>query len=104
MMKHHEAAFDDKLDMLDPEENVDYGAQLLVQLQEATGSWTKAVQRYQGGRPEQQRRYVCKIVSKLKDIDPTSPALGELPSCGAKVAARSQAAAKSPAEEASPTF
>jgi hypothetical protein len=103
-VKHHEAAFDSKLDMLDPEENVDYGAQLLVQLQEATGSWTKAVQRYQGGRPEQQRRYVCKIVSKLKDIDPTSPALEELPTCGAKTAARSRTAAKPPAEEASPTF
>ena len=104
-VKHHEANFNDKLDMLDPEENVDYGAQLLVQLQESTGSWAKAVQRYQGGKPAQQRRYVCKIVSKLKDINPKSPALEELPSCLPKVAAaRDRKPAKPSADEASPTF
>lgn len=103
-VKHHEANFNDKLDMLDPEENVDYGAQLLVQLQEATGSWTKAVQRYQGGRPEQQRRYVCKIASKLKDIAPHSPALEELPACGQMTAARDRKPVRPPVEDATPTF
>jgi len=103
-VKHHEANFNDKLDMLDPAENVDYGARLLDQRQESTGSWTKAVQRYQGGRPEQQRRYVCKIVGKLKDIDPQSPALEELPACGQRTAARGRDAAKPPTEESFPTF
>jgi soluble lytic murein transglycosylase-like protein len=85
-VKHHEAAFDDKLDMLDPVLNVDYGAQLLVELQEATGSWSKAVQRYQGGSPQQQQRYACKIAAKLRGIDPRSPALAQLPRCGDKPA------------------
>lgn len=104
-VKHHEANFNDTLDMLDPEENVDYAAQLLVQLQETTGSWAKAVERYQGGKPAQQRRYVCKIVSKLKDIDPMSPALDELPSCGAKAThVRGRKPVKPRVEEIAATF
>jgi hypothetical protein len=83
-VKHHEWAFDDKLDMLDPVQNVDYAAQLLVELQEATGTWSKAVQRYQGGKPAAQRAYLCKIAAKLRGIDPKSPALGEMTGCDPK--------------------
>jgi soluble lytic murein transglycosylase-like protein len=95
-VKHHEWAFDDKLDMLDPAQNVDYGAQLLVELQEATGNWSKAVQRYQGGSPAQQQRYACKIAMKLRGIDPKSPALAQLPRCGEKASAKPAAATAAP--------
>jgi soluble lytic murein transglycosylase-like protein len=98
-VKHHEWAFDNKLDMLDPARNVDYGAQLLVELQEATGNWSKAVQRYQGGSPEQRQRYACKIAVKLRGIDPKSPALAELPRCGDKAPAKPAAASVSPVED-----
>ena len=83
-VKHHGWAFDDKVDMLDPAENVDYAAQLLVELRDASGSWTKAVQRYQGGTPVAQRRYVCKVAGELRRINRTSADLFDTRACSAK--------------------
>ena len=83
-VKHHEWAFEDMADMLDPAENVDYAAQLLVELRDASGSWTKAVQRYQGGKPAAQRRYVCKVAGELRRINRGSADLFDTRGCSAK--------------------
>lgn len=81
-VKHHEWAFDDKADMLDPAENVDYGAALLAQFREQSGTWAKAVQRYQGGSAKAQQRYACKVAARLRDINPGSEALFDFRACG----------------------
>lgn len=81
-LKHHAWAFDSKLNMLDPAENVDYGAGLLAELREKSGTWAKAVQRYQGGTPAAQRRYACKVAARLKLINPASAALPDFRACG----------------------
>jgi hypothetical protein len=83
-VKHHEWAFEDMADMLDPAENVDYAAQLLVELRDASGSWTKAVQRYQGGKPAAQRRYVCMVAGELRRINRGSADLFDTRGCSAK--------------------
>jgi len=69
-LRHHQAAFGDTEAMLDPAVNVDYGARLLVHLQVASGSWVRAVQLYQGGKPAAQRRYACKIAAALRQTNP----------------------------------
>jgi len=85
-LKHHAWAFDSKADMLEPAENVDYGAGLLVELRAKAGTWAKAVQRYQGGTPAAQRRYACKVAAKLRLINPQSAALPDFRACGTAAA------------------
>jgi len=91
---HHRANFDSMADMLEPEGNVEYGAQLLAGLRDGTGSWTKAVQRYQGGKLAQQRRYLCKVATRLRDINPASLGAINAHGCGlAKSLAQEEVAA-----------
>ena len=81
-VEYHHGNFDSTTDMLEPAGNVDYGAALLAELKDGTGSWTKAVQRYQGGKEGEQRRYLCKVAAKLRDIHRPTLAVLNTRGCG----------------------
>lgn len=51
--------------ILDPRANVFYAARYLKRLRAETGSWTKAVARYQGGSQNQRLAYLCKVHGNL---------------------------------------
>jgi len=64
---YHAAHFQSLSDMFDPQHNVAYAVQMLQQLKMQEGSWTLAVARYHAGpsKTEEQRRYVCSVVSNM---------------------------------------
>jgi soluble lytic murein transglycosylase-like protein len=63
----HGGNFASLADMLDPAQNVDYGARFLSRLRAREGSWTKAVARYHAGpnNDPAQKRYVCRVIANM---------------------------------------
>ncbi len=64
---HHPAAFANLDDALDPAKNVAYGADFLVRLRAARGSWRKAVAHYHSATPSQYRPYAAKVFRAWAD-------------------------------------
>lgn len=61
--------------ILDPKANVFYAATYLKRLHAQTGSWTKALERYQGGTRGQRLAYLCKVHRNLSSLHPENAAL-----------------------------
>lgn len=64
---YHGENFDSVEDMFDPEKNVAYAAQLLSELKEREGTWTKAIARYHAGpnNAPAQKAYVCRVIGNM---------------------------------------
>lgn len=60
-LRYHPAAFADPEEALDPARNVAYGADFLVRLRGARGSWRKAVASYHSTTPSLYRPYTAKV-------------------------------------------
>jgi hypothetical protein len=71
-VQHHRVKFGSVREMLDPQANAEYGAGYLKRHFEELGSWSAAVQRYQGGSPSARRTYQCKVLDVLQQLDPVS--------------------------------
>jgi hypothetical protein len=66
-LRYHPEAFATLDDALDPAENVAYGADFLLRLRAARGSWRKAVAHYHSATPSRYRPYTAKVYSALAD-------------------------------------
>jgi hypothetical protein len=58
--------------ILEPAQNVRYGAELLKRLRDQSGSWAAAVAHYQGGTHDQQRQYVCAVWRRFSVLNVTA--------------------------------
>lgn len=67
-LTYHKEHFKPVDRILDPKANVFYAARYLKRLRAETGSWTKAVARYQGGSQRQRLAYLCKVHSNLSAL------------------------------------
>ncbi|HEV7368502.1 transglycosylase SLT domain-containing protein [Arenibaculum sp.] len=67
-LTYHKEHFKPVDRILDPRANVFYAARYLKRLRIETGSWTKAVARYQGGSQRQRLAYVCKVHGNLSAL------------------------------------
>ncbi|MEI8394445.1 MAG: transglycosylase SLT domain-containing protein [Rhodospirillaceae bacterium] len=81
-LRHHKAAFSSLDKMMDPRANIYYAGNMLVRLRAQTGSWSRAVARYQGGSSEQSRHYVCRVWNHLAELDWNSAKKLEPRRCG----------------------
>ncbi len=66
-LRYHPSAFANLDDALDPARNVAYGADFLVRLRAARGSWRKAVARYHSATPSHYRPYAAKVFRAWAD-------------------------------------
>ena len=66
-LRHHPSAFANLDDALDPARNVAYGADFLVRLRAARGSWRKAVAHYHSATPAHYRPYAAKVFRAWAD-------------------------------------
>jgi hypothetical protein len=71
-VQHHRVKFGSVREMLDPQANAEYGAAYLKRHFNELGTWSAAVQRYQGGSAAQRRAYQCKVLDVLVQLDPVS--------------------------------
>ena len=78
---HHLRRFSTLESMIDPARNATYGAGYLRQHHDELGSWSAAVQRFQGGSARQRIAYQCRVHSALVGLDPVSAKLIEDPRC-----------------------
>jgi soluble lytic murein transglycosylase-like protein len=64
---YHARHFASVEEMLDPAQNVEYGARFLKELYGREGSWTMAVARYHAGPDNDaaQKRYVCRVIANM---------------------------------------
>ena len=60
--KWHQNNFNSIEDMLSPEGNLKYAAQLLLKLKQAHGDWHTAIRRYHSAKPKYHRQYSRKVV------------------------------------------
>jgi hypothetical protein len=81
-VKHHHAAFHKLESMMDPRDNIRYAGHYLVELRQQTGSWSRAVARYQGGPQRQAHRYTCRVWNHLAELDWNSAKTLEPRRCG----------------------
>ncbi len=81
-VKHHRAAFHSLESMLEPKSNIWYAGHMLVRLHNDTGSWSRAVARYQGGSSRQSHAYVCRVWNHLAELDWKSAKTLEPRRCG----------------------
>ncbi len=80
-LTYHHQAFQPVERIIAPHDNVWYGAQYLRRLHGRVGSWTRALQRYQGGTRRQQSAYVCKVWNYLVRLNPDSARLLDAGHC-----------------------
>ncbi len=66
---HHKAEFNSFDRMMDPQSNILYAGRYLVRLHSQSGSWSRAVARYQGGSKHQAQAYVCRVWNHLAELD-----------------------------------
>jgi len=81
-VRHHKASFRSLDTMMDPKSNIQYAGRMLVRLRSETGSWSRAVARYQGGSDNQSRHYVCRVWNHLAELDWNSAKALEPRRCG----------------------
>lgn len=81
-LAHHSAAFRPVEKIVDPQHNVGYAARYLVRLRNETGSWAKAVARYNGSAGKTARTYQCKVQRQLAALGVTEVALVDAANCG----------------------
>ena len=81
-VKHHRSAFHSLDAMMDPKANIWYAGHMLVRLHSETGSWARAVARYQGGSSGQAHHYVCRVWNNLAELDWSSAKTLEPRRCG----------------------
>lgn len=67
-LSHHKDQFKPVDRILDPRANVFYAARYLKRLHAETGSWTRAVARYQGGTRQQRMSYLCRVHDNLVSL------------------------------------
>ena len=70
---HHPEAFASLDDAFEPVRNVGYGADFLGRLQDETGSWTRAVERYHTADPERGRAYREKVYERWQEARAGEP-------------------------------
>jgi hypothetical protein len=81
-LSHHKQAFKPVENIVDPKSNVEYAARLLVRLrQDAGGSWSKAVARYNGSTGATAKSYQCKVQRQLKALGSETSSLFEANRC-----------------------
>jgi len=68
-LRHHSAHFKPVEKIVDPKANVWYAGNYLVRLHGERGNWATAVARYNGGSRRQSAAYVCKVWSRLVQLD-----------------------------------
>ena len=81
-LRYHKAAFQSLDKMMDPRANISYAGRMLVRLRNDTGSWSRAVARYQGGSQQQSHAYVCRVWNHLAELDWNSAKTLEPRRCG----------------------
>ena len=81
-VKHHRAAFHSLEAMIEPKSNIWYAGHMLVRMHAETGSWSRAVARYQGGSRSQSHAYVCRVWNHLAELDWGSAKTLEPRRCG----------------------
>ncbi len=79
---YHRKKFKSFDEFISPEANVRYGGRYLKRHFKTYGNWSRAVKRYNGGKPARTRRYLCKVHNVLKQIDPSSAKLLNNSACG----------------------
>lgn len=83
-VRHHRTAFGSLDKMADPKANVLYAGRMLAKFHKDTGSWSKAVIRFNGAASHRQAvAYVCKVWNHLSSLDTDSARTLEQPGCGA---------------------
>ncbi len=60
-LKYHAKEFDNLEDILDPENNVEYGAKFLKSLYNRHKSWNEAISRYHSSIPKNKIKYLKKV-------------------------------------------
>ena len=91
-LRHHYAAFSPVERIIDPEANVRYAGNYLVQFLDQRSDrrrndgrrndWSAAVQRYNGGPAHRSSGYLCRVWRHLVEIDPDSAAVLRAEGCG----------------------
>jgi soluble lytic murein transglycosylase-like protein len=60
----HSNAFANIQEMLNPKNNIEYAAKLLIRLKKQHGTWYAAICNYHSSKPDHQRKYSYKVVMK----------------------------------------
>ncbi|MEI6558757.1 MAG: transglycosylase SLT domain-containing protein [Rhodospirillaceae bacterium] len=81
-VRHHRGAFHSIEAMIEPKSNIWYAGHMLVRMHAETGSWSRAVARYQGGSRSQSHAYVCRVWNHLAELDWGSAKTLEPRRCG----------------------
>lgn len=82
-VRYHRSAFGSVDKMADPKANVLYAGRMLAGFYRSTGSWSKAVMRFNGaGSHRQAVAYVCKVWNHLSALDAAGAKILEQPGCG----------------------
>ena len=74
-LAHHKAAFHPVERIVSPVENVRYAARYLGRLKSMTGSWAKAVVRYNGASGKKAQAYQCNVQRRLVSLDADAASL-----------------------------
>ena len=62
--RFHSKAFANIQEMLNPKNNIEYAAKLLIRLKKQHGTWYAAICNYHSSKPDHQRKYSYKVVMK----------------------------------------